>query len=117
MFNELLGICFWREGFEAALGPERGERGLMDMDGDQDVYTVIGDAFEGDVYQNIFFENSIGNENNWFNIQLKGNASNRCAIGAKIVLTLNDHKQSRKLYHTVELGVSYGVIASFLKSD
>jgi hypothetical protein len=35
----LLGICFWREGFEAAFGPEqRGEKGVA---GERGAETVV----------------------------------------------------------------------------
>ena len=44
--------------------------GDLDMDGDQDIYAVMGGAYEGDNYQNILFENPVGNTNNWINISL-----------------------------------------------
>jgi len=83
--------------------------GDMDMDGDQDIYAVMGGAYEGDVFQNILFENPIGNQNNWINIMLQGNTSNRSAIGARIILTLEeDNGQIRKVYHSVGTGASFG---------
>ena len=82
--------------------------GDLDMDGDQDIYAVMGGAFEGDVFQNILFENPIGNKNNWINILLEGTESNRSAIGAKLVLTLDDHGSSRKIFYTVGTGASFG---------
>ncbi|MEO5905970.1 MAG: VCBS repeat-containing protein, partial [Saprospiraceae bacterium] len=33
--------------------------GDLDRDGDQDIYVIMGGSFEGDVYQNMFFENQI----------------------------------------------------------
>ncbi len=82
--------------------------GDLDMDGDQDIYTVMGGAFEGDVFQNILFENPSGNNNNWVNIKLEGVRSNRSAIGAKIILELDENEQYRKIYHRVESGASFG---------
>jgi transcriptional regulator with XRE-family HTH domain len=40
ILTQLLGICFWREGLEAALGPERrgGERGLRGKEGAEEVF-------------------------------------------------------------------------------
>ena len=82
--------------------------GDLDMDGDQDIYAVMGGAFEGDVYQNILFENPIGNKNNWVNILAVGTNSNRSAIGAKICLEVEQAGQLRKIYHTVGTGASFG---------
>lgn len=82
--------------------------GDFDMDGDQDIYAVIGGAYEGDIFQNILYENPIGNQNNWINIILQGSTSNRSAIGARIILTIEEAGQLRKVYHTVGTGASFG---------
>ena len=82
--------------------------GDLDMDGDQDIYAVMGGAYEGDNFQNILFENPIGNTNNWINIVLEGSKSNRSAIGAKIVATIQETGASRKIFHTVGTGASFG---------
>ena len=79
--------------------------GDFDFDGDQDIYAVMGGAFEGDVFRNLLFENPVGNENNWINILLEGTESNRSAIGAKLILTLDE---GRKIYHTVGMDASFG---------
>ena len=82
--------------------------GDLDLDGDQDVYAVMGGAFEGDVFGNLLFENPIGNENNWINIILEGVQSNRSAIGAKIILTIEEGGQERNIYHSVGTDASFG---------
>lgn len=82
--------------------------GDLDMDGDQDIYAVMGGAYEGDNFRNVLFENPIGNQNNWINIRLEGSSSNRSAIGAKIVATITEDGKSRKVYHTVGTGASFG---------
>jgi len=82
--------------------------GDLDMDGDQDIYAVMGGAFDGDIFQNILFENPIGNENSWINIVLEGQVSNRSAIGAKLILTIDDQGTKRKIYHSVGTGASFG---------
>ncbi len=82
--------------------------GDFDMDGDQDIYTVMGGAYEGDVYANLLFENPIGNENNWINIKLLGNKSNTSAIGAKIILSITENGEQRKIYHNVGYDSSFG---------
>jgi hypothetical protein len=70
--------------------------GDLDMDGDQDIYAVMGGAVEGDVFTNLLFENHMGNKNNWINIFLEGKQSNRSAIGAKIVITVEEDKQKKR---------------------
>src|SRR5690606_26341101 len=82
--------------------------GDLDLDGDQDIYAVMGGAFEGDVFGNLLFENPIGNENNWINIILEGVQSNRSAIGAKIILTIEEGGQERNIYHSVGTDASFG---------
>jgi len=82
--------------------------GDLDMDGDQDIYAVMGGAYEGDNFQNILFENPIGNTNKWINIALEGSKSNRSAIGAKIIATIQETGISRNVFHTVGTGASFG---------
>lgn len=82
--------------------------GDLDLDGDQDIYVVMGGAYEGDIFQNVLFENPIGNENNWINIVLEGTTANRSAIGAKIIATIQESGSIRKVYHTVGTGASFG---------
>ncbi len=82
--------------------------GDLDMDGDQDIYAVMGGAVEGDVFRNLLFENPMGNKNNWINIVLEGKQSNRSAIGAKIIITIEENQKERKIYNTVDSGASFG---------
>lgn len=82
--------------------------GDMDLDGDQDIYAVMGGAFEGDVFGNLLFENPIGNKNNWINIVLEGKRSNRAAMGAKIVITIEENGKKRNIYHSVGTDASFG---------
>lgn len=76
----------------------------FDRDGDQDVYAVMGGAFEGDNFTNVLFENP-GFDNNWIVIELEGTSTNRSAIGTYIELTLNNGK---KFYRTIGTGSSFG---------
>jgi hypothetical protein len=82
--------------------------GDLDNDGDQDIYAVMGGAYDGDVFQNILFENPIGNQNNWINILLEGVTSNKSAIGARMTLTINNNGKNQKIYHTISTGASFG---------
>ena len=81
----------------------------FDNDGDEDVYCVLGGAFEGDVYGNVLFENPVGNHNNWINLRLIGTNSNRAAIGARVKLTVSKiNGSNRDIYRTVGTGASFG---------
>lgn len=82
--------------------------GDLDMDGDQDIYTVMGGALDGDNYSNLLYENPVGNENNWIHIKLVGVQSNRAAIGAKIILSITENGKKRKIYHSVGYDASFG---------
>ncbi len=82
--------------------------GDIDRDGDQDVYTVLGGAFEGDNYRNLLYENPIDNQNSWINIKLVGVESNQSAIGTKLILTFDDGGKERKIHHNVGMDASFG---------
>ena len=81
--------------------------GDFDNDGDQDIYSVMGGAFAGDVYQNVLFENP-GHGNRWITIRLQGRESNRAAIGARIRITVNSRLGQRHIHSTVNSGGSFG---------
>ena len=76
----------------------------LDADGDQDVYAVMGGAFEGDVANNVLFDNP-GIANRWIAFDLRGTQTNRSAIGTRIELELPD---GSKRYHWVSTGGSFG---------
>jgi hypothetical protein len=79
----------------------------IDNDGDQDVYTVMGGWYSGDVYQNVLFINP-GHGNHWITLQLEGLESNRMAIGARIKITVDTRTGKREIYTTVSTGGSFG---------
>ena len=82
--------------------------GDMDNDGDQDIFTVIGGAFQGDVYGDALFENP-GNDNSWITLRLEGSESNKAAIGAKIkIVSETSTGEANTFYHTVASGSSFG---------
>jgi len=76
----------------------------LDRDGDQDIYTVLGGAYEGDVFTNVLFENPIS-KNNWIVIQLEGTTSNKSAVGTRLELILDS---GQKIYRTVSTGGTFG---------
>ena len=85
--------------------------GDLDNDGDQDIYSVLGGAYQGDNYPNICFENPMS-ENNWIVLKLEGVKSNRSAIGTKLKLEL---ETGRVIYYTINTGGSFG--ANSLQSE
>ena len=80
----------------------------IDNDGDQDILMSMGGAYEGDVFQNAFFENPYQEEHRWVTLQLIGTQSNRSAIGTKVTLTVEEHGVDRKIYREVTSGGSFG---------
>ncbi|MEO0334053.1 MAG: ASPIC/UnbV domain-containing protein, partial [Bacteroidota bacterium] len=68
----------------------------------------MGGAYEGDVFQNAFFENPYQDEHNWLTLHLVGTQSNRSAIGAKVILTVKENGYERKIYREVNSGGSFG---------
>jgi hypothetical protein len=81
--------------------------GDLDHDGDQDIYTSIGGAYEGDVYYNALFENP-GHGNDWLKLKLVGVKSNRAAIGARIKVTVESAEGKRVIHKTVNSGGTFG---------
>ncbi|MDX2134811.1 MAG: CRTAC1 family protein [Saprospiraceae bacterium] len=83
----------------------------VDNDGDLDSYLVAGGAFEGDLSNNLLYQNA-GNDNAFLTLELEGKQSNRCAIGAKIAVEVIDKKgASRYIYTTVNSGGTFGASA------
>lgn len=76
----------------------------FDQDGDQDIYAVLGGAYEGDQFQNVYFENPI-QKHNWIILELEGVSTNKKAIGTKLKVNL---KNGRSIYSTINTGGSFG---------
>jgi len=81
--------------------------GDVDGDGDQDLYTVLGGAFEGDRFQNALFENP-GHGRNWITLRLEGTRANRSAIGARVEIVLKQGRGSWSVHRVVGTGGSFG---------
>jgi hypothetical protein len=93
--------------------------GDLDNDGDQDIYTVMGGAFEGDNYRNALFKNtyleSASSGNNWIKIKFEGAKANKAAIGTRLKITFSDGGTQRTIYRDINSGGSFG--ASTLRSE
>jgi len=79
----------------------------LDNDGDQDVYHVVGGAFEADTFRNALFENP-GHGNRFLALQLEGVKANRGAIGARLRVVVTTAAGERSLHRTVRSGGSFG---------
>jgi len=82
--------------------------GDLDNDGDQDIYAVMGGAFEGDNFTNVLFENP-GFKNDWIALDIIGVKNNRDGIGTKIqISTKQMNGKASVFYQTVNTGGSFG---------
>ncbi len=83
--------------------------GDFDNDGDQDIFSVMGGAYEGDVFGDALFLNPMGTENNWVTLVLEGTISNRSAIGARVKIEAATIDGEELVFHrTVNTGGSFG---------
>lgn len=80
--------------------------GDWDRNGAQDLFIELGGAIKGDSYHNVLFQNP-GHGTNWLSVKLVGQATNRAAIGARILVeTAGDKPQ--KIHRHVSSGSSFG---------
>jgi hypothetical protein len=119
-FMNIKGKNFKEVTFNYGLGNIQKGHGIgfgdFDNDGDQDIYMVLGGAFEGDNYFNALYQNNLVTPNNWITLKLEGKQSNSCAIGARIKLSgTNPSGIKKEIYLTVGTGGSFG--ASSLQQE
>jgi hypothetical protein len=88
--------------------------GDVDNDGDQDIYQVMGGAYEGDSFRNVLYRNP-GHGNDWVTMRLEGMKSNRAAIGARIKAVVNRPGGVGEIHGLVSAGGSFG--ASSLQAE
>ncbi len=94
----------------------------FDNDGDQDVFEVLGGAFEGDLFRRILLENP-GNANGWLTVELAGRGggpaggggSNRGGIGTRVHVRVTTPAGPRSIRVTGGSGGSFG--ASSLQQE
>ncbi len=81
----------------------------FDRDGDEDVFSVIGGAYQGDLSTSVLFENPGWPKTSWINLTLEGRAANRSAIGARVEIVATDATgASRSIFRTVGTAGSFG---------
>ncbi len=80
----------------------------LDQDGDQDIYVVMGGAYEGDHFQNVLFENPYQQENAWITIALSGTQANKRGVGSRLILEIEEESKKRKIYRDMNSGGSFG---------
>lgn len=81
----------------------------LDRDGDEDVFMVIGGAYQGDRYTSVLFENPGWQDNAWVTLLLEGRSANRSAIGARVELVVDERGGgTRTIHRTVGTGGSFG---------
>lgn len=81
--------------------------GDLDNDGDQDIYTTLGGAVEGDNAHNALFVNPNAG-NNWLTLKLFGKSVAKDAQGTRVMVKTNGPDGAKVFYHTVSSGASFG---------
>jgi hypothetical protein len=81
--------------------------GDINNDGEQDVFSVVGGAYQADNYHSQLFANP-GHGNHWLKLKLEGVKTNRVAIGARLRVVVQTETGERSLYRTVGSGGSFG---------
>jgi hypothetical protein len=111
MFRNDRGLRFEDVTSTAGLGHLQKGHGIafadFDNNGSQDIFAVLGGAYQGDLYQRELFLNP-GNKNHWITLKLEGVESNRSAIGARIKVTVEENGTTKNLYALVSSGGSFG---------
>ena len=81
----------------------------FDRDGDEDVFEIIGGAYQGDLATTVLFENPGWPKTSWINLQLEGRAANRSAIGARVeIVVVDSNGASRSIFRTIGGTGSFG---------
>ena len=112
VFRNVNGNYFEEVTFSGGFGHLQKGHGVafadFDNDGDQDIYHVLGGAFEGDNFPNALFENP-GNDNSWISIKLEGKLSNQNGISAQLKFdVVNEKGVERSIFKVAGSGGSFG---------
>jgi hypothetical protein len=111
MFRNTGGQAFEEVTTEGGFGNLQKGHGVafadLDNDGDQDIFSLVGGAYSGDLGYSQLFLNP-GNTNHWITLKVEGKRSNRIALGARIAVHVDTPRGSRTIYKTVGTGGSFG---------
>lgn len=80
--------------------------GDWDRDGNIDIFMELGGAVNGDKFHNAMFQNP-GHDNNWVNLRLVGEKSNKAAIGTRIKIVTSG-TEPKTIYRHISSGSSFG---------
>lgn len=69
----------------------------IDGDGDLDMYVPEGGFVHGDAWENAFYLNLQATGNSWLHIDLRGDPSNRDAVGTSVTVTAGGMTQLRQV--------------------
>ncbi|MEN9313035.1 MAG: hypothetical protein RIT42_1141 [Bacteroidota bacterium] len=81
--------------------------GDLDNDGDQDIYTTLGGAVEGDNAHNALFANP-NHGNHWVTLMLEGKSVSKDAQGSRVFIHCKDGDKKQTFHLTVGSGGSFG---------
>jgi hypothetical protein len=77
--------------------------------GQEDVFEVMGGAYEGDRFANLLFENPGWTGRRWITLELEGRQANRSAFGARVAVETRQPDGTARTFHrTVSTGGSFG---------
>jgi hypothetical protein len=111
LFHNDRGQRFKDVTFSARVGHLQKGHGVaiadLDQDGDQDIIEVMGGWYPGDAFARVVYENP-GNPGHWLSVRLVGDKSNRCAIGTRVRVTIQEGTETRSIYRWVGSGGSFG---------
>lgn len=79
----------------------------FDNDGDPDIFQQIGGAYIADKYADALYVNP-GHGNAWISVRLVGTETNRSAIGARIIVEIDEGGRHSSIVRWVGAGGSYG---------
>ncbi|MCA9320664.1 MAG: CRTAC1 family protein, partial [Planctomycetes bacterium] len=80
----------------------------LDDDGDQDVFEQMGGAYRGDLAYDKLYENPGFAGRHTVTLKLEGRTSNRCAIGARVTIRVDEGGRTRAIHRMVGPRGSFG---------
>ncbi len=111
LFRNAEGMVFQDVTTAAGMGHLQKGHGVafgdLDNDGDQDVFEEMGGFFDGDVAQNVLYENP-GHGHHWVTLRLEGRRTNRSAFDVRIRVRVQTPAGPRDIHALGGTGGSFG---------